>query len=362
MAKILFTGYPGFLGSELLPRVLTRHRRSHAVCLVQERFLQLAEDRNHELVARHAHLEGRIELITGDITLPDLGMPDPTQLYPEVREIYHLAAVYDLSVRRQVGMKVNVEGTIHLLDFAERCRSLERFQYVSTCYVSGAWPGIFSERDLDKGQRFNNFYEETKYLAEVEVQKRMRAGLPVTIYRPAIVVGDSDSGETQKYDGPYYVIRWLLRQPLVAVLPIVGDPRVVRVNVVPRDFVVRAIDYLSGVEASIGRVYHLADPNPLTVAELIDVVGKATGRIVIRVPAIKFFAKAAIDFVPGVYPLLQIPAAVLDYFTLPTHYSVERTMQDLEAGGIEIPSFPDYVNNLVRFVHMHPDISSAAMT
>lgn len=362
MKTIFFTGFPGFLGTELLPRVLLRSPDHVAVCLVQEKFIPLAKERAEQLQRRFPALEGRIDLLEGDITRPDLGIDAPAKLAKGVREIYHLAAVYDLSVRREVGMKINVDGTRHMLDFAESCPGLERFQYVSTCYVSGAWPGIFSERDLEKGQRFNNYYEETKYLAEVEVQKRMRFGLPATIYRPAIVVGDSESGETQKYDGPYYVIRWLLRQPFLAVLPIVGDPRVVRVNVVPRDFVIRAISYLSGIEGSAGKVYQLADPNPLTVSELIDVVGRATGRLVVRVPAIKFFAKAAIDYLPGVYQVMQIPSAVIDYFTLPTHFSVDQTLRDLDGSGIEIPSFPDYVNNLVRFVYKHPEISSAAMT
>jgi len=120
-------------------------------------------------------------------------------------------------------MKVNVEGTRHMLDFADGCSSLRRFQYVSTCYVSGRYAGIFRETDLSKGQTFNNFYEETKYLAEVEVQEQMRQGLPATIYRPAIVVGDSRTGDTQKYDGPYFAIRWLLRQPGIAIMPVVGD-------------------------------------------------------------------------------------------------------------------------------------------
>ena len=110
-------------------------------------------------------------------------------------------------------MRINVDGTRNVLDFAQEARNLRRLHYVSTCYVSGRTAGVFTEHDLEKGQSFNNYYEETKYLAEVEVQQRMRAGLPTTIYRPAIVVGDSRTGATQKYDGPYFVIRWLLRQP-----------------------------------------------------------------------------------------------------------------------------------------------------
>jgi len=155
-------------------------------------------------------------------------------LADEVVEIYHLAAIYDLGVRREFAMRVNVEGTRNMLEFACHCRGLRRFQYVSTCYVSGTHAGEFSETDLERGQRFHNFYEETKYLAEVDVQKRMREGLPVTIYRPAIVVGDSKTGNTQKYDGPYSVIRFLLRQPRLAVLPKMGDPDRTEVNLVRR--------------------------------------------------------------------------------------------------------------------------------
>ncbi|MCB1034654.1 MAG: SDR family oxidoreductase, partial [Acidobacteria bacterium] len=206
MAKVFFTGFPGFLGSELLPRVLERLSEDTAVCLIQGKFRDLAETRVEELTAAHPAIEGRVELVEGDITLPDLGLGEAQELKAEVTEIFHLAAVYDLSVPRKVGMKVNVEGTRYLLDFAQGCPNLKRFQYVSTCYVSGRYAGIFRETDLEKGQAFNNYYEETKYLAEVEVQARMKKGLPATIYRPAIVVGDSRTGATQKYDGPYYVI------------------------------------------------------------------------------------------------------------------------------------------------------------
>merc|ERR1711862_773430 len=102
------------------------------------------------------------------------------------------AAVYDLGMSRALGMKVNVQGTKNMTSFAKRCTSLKRFNYVSTCYVSGTYDGRFRETDLEVGQSFNNFYEETKYLAELEVKKCIQDdNLPCTIYRPAIVVGDS---------------------------------------------------------------------------------------------------------------------------------------------------------------------------
>ena len=361
MAKIFLTGFPGFLGSELLPRVLKRLQGDTAVCLVQGKFMEMAQERAAELSREHPTIKGRIELVEGDITRPGLGLTDGTALQQEISEIYHLAAVYDLSVERDLAMKVNVDGTVHMLDFAEGCSGLRRFQYVSTCYVSGSYAGIFSERDLIKGQEFNNFYEETKYHAEVEVQKRMRAGLPTTIYRPAIVVGDSHTGATQKFDGPYYVIRWLLKQPYVAVMPMVGNPRTTRVNVVPSDFLVEALSYLSGLDKSLGKVYQLADPSPLTVDEIVKEAARATDRLVVRVPALKGMAKAAIDHVPGVYRLMGIPSAAIDYFAHPTYYCVEQTVTDLEGSGIAAPHFPDYIDALVRFLKAHPEIGSDAM-
>ena len=363
MATVFFTGFPGFLGSELLPRVLARSAERRAVCIVQEKFADLARKRVEELTERQCQLRDRIQLVTGDITEPDLGLGGERQrLAGETTEIFHLAAVYDLSVRRPVGMKVNVDGTRHVLDFAGQCPRLGRFQYVSTCFVSGRWAGIFGEDDLERGQSFNNCYEETKYLAEVEVQERMRRGLPTTIYRPAIVVGDSCTGATQKYDGPYFVIRWMLRQLWIAVVPVVGDPRAVRVNLVPRDFVVDAIAYLSGREESLGKVYQLADPEPLTVDELLEVVGRATERRLWRLPLPLAAARAAIDWVPGVYRLMKIPSSSVDYFAHPTHYTCRNTLRDLEGSGIAVPPFPSYVGRLVEFVRAHPEIGSAAMT
>ena len=361
MAKLFFTGFPGFLGSELVPRILLRSPGDEAVCLVQPKFMDLARRRVDEIEAREPRCAGRIHLAEGDITRPGLGLVDAAALQRETAEVYHLAAVYDLSVRRSVGMKVNVEGTRNMLDFAEGCAGLRRFQYVSTCYVSGRYAGIFRETDLSKGQKFNNFYEETKYLAEVEVQERMKRGLPATIYRPAVVVGDSRTGDTQKYDGPYYAIRWLLKQPGIAVMPVVGDSTRYRLNLVPRDFVIGAITYLSGQEKAVGKVYQLADPEPLTIDEVLTAVARATGRLMIRLPLPVGIAKAAIDWVPGVYRLMKIPSSAIDYFVQPTFYDSSNTLADLAGTDLQAPPLRSYLPTLVSFMRVHPELSSEAM-
>jgi nucleoside-diphosphate-sugar epimerase len=350
--SVLFTGYPGFLGSELLPRILRRSPQLEAACLVQPKFMALADERR-----KASPFADRIRLVEGDITQPGLGSDMPS----DVTEIFHLAAVYDLAVPRDLGMRVNVEGTRNILKFARQCTAIERVHYVSTCYVSGRHRGVFREDQLQTGQTFNNFYEETKHLAEVEVRFAMREGLPATIYRPSVVVGDSTTGVTQKFDGPYFVIRWLMRQPRIAVLPVAGRPSRYRFNVVPRDFLVAALDYLSALPRSSGKTYHLADPEPLTVDETIDAIGEATGRTVLRVPLPVSVAKGAIKYVPGVYQLMRIPAPAVDYFVHPTLYDTTNTQQDLAGSGIALPRLRDYLPNLVNFVRAHPEIGSSAM-
>ena len=359
-STVFFTGFPGFLGRELLPRVLKRsdHR---AVCLVQERYLGDAE-KARAAIEREHDLKDRIELVVGDITQPDLGLGTRlAELAKDTIEVYHLAAVYDLAVGRDLAMRVNVDGTRHVLAFCERCPLLRRHQYVSTCYVSGRYDGVFRESDLERGQPFNNFYEETKHLAEIEVRRQMHR-IPTTIYRPSIVVGDSATGETQKYDGPYFAIRYVLRQKTPFVLmPLVADPNETRSNVVPRDFVVDAITHLSGVLKSTGKTYALADPSPLSMAELIDLMERETKKKLIRVRLPLALAKRAIDDVPGVGRFFGFPSESVDYFAHPTSYATENAQADLAGSGVSVPNFRTYFGKLVSYVRAHPDVPSNAM-
>jgi len=165
--QVLLTGFPGFLGSALLDRLLARGNGPVA-CPVQP-----------------AYADEAVQLFEGDITEPDLGLGADQDDLARVRELYHLAAIYDLAVDPGLAEAVNVRGTEHVLDAAQRL-GVERLQYVSTCYVSGRYDGVFTGNHLSEGQTFNNHYEATKYRAEVAVRERMREGLSATIYRPAI--------------------------------------------------------------------------------------------------------------------------------------------------------------------------------
>jgi len=362
---VFLTGFPGFLGSRLVERLLERYDADVPIhCLIQSSYREAAERRRETVAAAAGADPERVRLHEGDITEADLALGDDYDaLQAETTELFHLAAVYDLAVDREVGMAVNVSGTEHVLEFARGCPDLERFQYVSTCYVSGRYDGVFTEDHLDEDQSFNNHYEETKFLAEKAVQAAMDEGLPATIYRPAITVGDSETGETQKYDGPYYVLQWLLRQPrALAAVPTVGNPDRHQVNVVPRDFVVDAIAHLSGLDRSAGEVYQLCDPNPATVSEMLRLFADATGRRVVPIPLTRRLAKWSLSSLPPVQSIMRIEPATVDYFVQPTSYTCENTVRDLQGSGIECPPLSAYVDELVAFMRDHPEISPDAMT
>lgn len=360
---VFLTGFPGFLGSRLIPRILEREPGASVVCLVQPKFATMARARVDELVAIEPSFAGRIDLVEGDLTAPDLGLDDVAALTDTVDEIWHLAAVYDLEVARDVGMRVNLDGTRNVVRFAERCPKLERLHYVSTCYVSGRFCGPFRETDLDVGQSFNNYYEETKFLAELEVAAARDAGLPVTVYRPSIVVGDSRTGDTQKFDGPYVMLQWLLRQRRlpVALVPYIGDPTMVRFNVVPSDFVLDAISHLSTLDGATGRTYHLADPEPPTVDELLSAMCGAVGVRGLRVRLPHHLAAWALGNIGPLERWLGIPASSVEYFRHPTHYDTTFATADLSGSGIACPRLADYLPNLVAFQRTHGESDVGVM-
>jgi len=359
VSDAFLTGFPGFLGSALVDRLLDR--RETVRCLVQPKYREAAEARAAELAGDD--WRDSIALHEGDITEPGLGLGDDDAreaVRAETDELYHLAAVYDLAVDRAVGEAVNVDGTRHVLDLAEDCDGLDRFHYVSTCYVSGRHDGVFGPEDLDVGQSFNNHYEATKFAAEVLVWERMAEGLPATVYRPAITVGDSETGETQKYDGPYYVLRWLQRCPGVAPLPVFPGAAGTELNVVPRNYVVDAVDHLSR-HGEPGTVYQLCDPNPPTIPELTRLLADATGTRVLPVPATPGLAKRLLGTDLG-RSLAGIPPEALDYFTHPTTYVAPNARRDLAGSGVSCPPLGSYVDALAAYARAHPEVGSDAMT
>ncbi len=343
---VLFTGFPGFIGARLIPRLLELAPDTTFHALVQEKFLATADGSVAALAQEHPGTKGRIRLVVGDITAPGLGLAasKAKELQKSLAGCCHLAAVYDLAVQRDVGMRINVEGTKNVLEFLGNAPSLRRLDYVSTAYVSGTAVGTYRETDLDVGQNFKNFYEETKFLAEVAVKE---SGVPAAIYRPGIVVGSSKTGETAKFDGPYYSLNAMgvLPSPGAFIKVGTGDAPV---NLVPVDFVLEAIARLSTWEGAVGKTYHLTDPHPSTAFEIEEMFAKALGKSFVYVPVPHLVAKLL--FTPAVIQKrFGMPVQSIDYFDHPVSYDSTQATADLARFGVVCPPFVDYVQKLVAF-------------
>jgi thioester reductase-like protein len=343
---LLFTGFPGFIGARLLPRLLELRPETRVACLVQERFAALAVRQIAEIEQAHAHARGRLQIVLGDIALPGLGIePGAAQaLKQDLVGAYHLAAVYDLAVKRDLGERINVAGTRHVLETLADAKRFTKLDYVSTAYVSGTHPGRYCERDLDVGQAFKNHYEETKFLAEVELRK---SGLPATVYRPAVVVGDSRTGETAKFDGPYFVLSAMEKLPSPGLFLRIGSGRN-PANLVPIDFVIEALARLSASPGSLGKTYHLTDPEPLSVLEIARLFARLLEKRFAFVPVPLRLARALVGN-PIAHAWLGMPKESLDYFDNPCRYDAAEAARDLDPHGVRCPRFADYAPALVAF-------------
>lgn len=342
------TGFPGFIGTRLIKRLFSyRADIEKFYLLVQKKYLPLAYQTLSKLQREFPVSAKGLEIITGDITLTNLGIEEPEKIKNEITECFHLAAVYDLAVSFELGYKVNVKGTENVVKFLLNCPNLKRFHYVSTAYVSGWATGIYTEDDFDLGQDFKNFYEQTKFLAEKVVREYM-GQIPTTIYRPGIVVGDSVSGETAKFDGPYYVILLMLKLPNRSPFPKVGSGEA-EVNIVPVDYVVDSICYLSRFNETIGGVFHLTDPKPHKVFELVQIfaerIGKKFNYFQISPQQLKKLMGPKI-----VQKIVGMPVQLIDYFDHQVHYDCSKATSILSRGYIECPDLLEYIDVMIRFV------------
>ena len=348
---IFLTGFPGFIAGRLVKRLAEEGARFQL--LVQPAFMARAREEAARLASELSLPADNFRLVEGDITRPGLGLapPELERARRETTVLFHLAAIYDLAVRRDLAFRVNVEGTHNVNEFALAAPGLRRYHYVSTCYVAGLRTGRILETELRHEAGFRNFYEETKYLAELEVDA-LKASVPVTIHRPAVVCGDSRTGETAKYDGVYYLIHYLRKRPSLLSLANIGNRRV-RLNLVPVDFVVEAMTALAGDERAAGATLQLADPAPLTTHELFESIALAlAGRgSRVTVPAGLVRTSLSLPFSPAVTGL---PHSGVPYFFLDQTYDTTRAGELLAPHGVRCPPFRDYVAALVEFVAKHP--------
>ena len=348
---VFLTGFPGFIAGRLVERLAKEGARFYL--LVQSALAETARAETARIASEAGVPADHFRLLEGDITRDKLGLSaaDFEAALGDSTTVFHLAAIYDLAVERDFAMRVNVSGTEHVNDFARRLKNLKRYHYVSTCYVAGKREGVIMESELRHDAGFRNHYEETKYLAELSVEA-LKHELPVTIHRPAVVCGDSKTGETAKYDGIYYLIHYLRMWPAALTLLNIGNSDV-KLNLVPVDFVIEAMVALAKNDQAVGATVQLADPVPLSTRELFDEIAKALkGReSLATVPAGIVYPTLMLPFSPK---LTGLPHSAVPYFFLAQTYDTTHARALLEPQGVRCPRFSEYAPALVDFVAQHP--------
>jgi len=352
--EILITGATGFIGRRL---ALTLAERGHWLWLLcRPRSVGRLAPLLHKLPAGAK----RPEVIEGDLRHEDLGISavDRKKLGRSIKQVYHVAAGYDLGMPEDVAMTTNAEGTRRMLDLAADLPGLSRFHFVSTMAVAGNYDDTFGEKSLDVGQGFDHAYGRSKFLAESFVRGET-SRLPCTIYRPGVVVGDSQTGEMDKIDGPYYVfsiLHQLKRLPGASRMPmIVPRDEGSYFHVVPVDFVVKALIEIGSRPESKGQTYHLMDPDPPSFREFYTETLAAMGfggpqisrpvaRLVRLLKSRPFWPLArAASRAAG------IPAELMCHYLYTTRYDTTNTEKHLTGSDITCPRFKDYLPVLTDY-------------
>jgi thioester reductase-like protein len=347
---IVLTGFPGFIGRRLAAKLAAEDQERRIVALVEERMVEPAQ-----AAAREIGAPG-LEVVRGDIGDSRLGLScdEYERLASEARLVFHLAAIYNLAVPLTLAQRVNVEGTGNVLDFCRAAQDLERLVYISTAYVAGKRKGVVYEHELAMGQEFKNHYESTKFQAEVWVRDEM-GRVPTTILRPAIVVGDSRSGETQKFDGPYYILRTISQAERAGrAVPNFGRSEA-PFNVVPVDFVVDAIAAVAELSEATNQTLHLVDPDPLTAAQLTEALSNAYAGRAPRGRIPPGLAAASLRLKPLQTRLGGAPQESIEYLNHPVRFDTRRAVSLLEPRGLRPPHFRTYVEPMVEFFRAHED-------
>ncbi|ANC77023.1 hypothetical protein ABE65_009505 [Fictibacillus phosphorivorans] len=334
------TGYPGFIATKLVSAIQTEYPSSTFYLLILKHEREIAE-RKLKSQPKNVHL------VEGDITKHDLGLDTNTieDLYESVTHCVHLAALYDLTVAYEPAYLCNVVGTKNVLTFLGKCPSLQRFCYFSTAYVSGDEKGLMMENDIRMPSRFRNYYEQTKHEAEVQVRNKMHE-LPITIIRPGIIVGDSKTGETLKFDGPYFMMQFIKRLAKFPI-PYIGKTSS-KIHLVPIDFIIEASVFLMHDRVGESKTYHVLSPNSPSIQEAYtllcqELLGKKPSWTLNRKIAEQCLSISYIS------KWLGVPLETLSYFSHDATYDTSQLLQDLDGSGIECRSFNEYVGAIVNY-------------
>ncbi len=361
------TGATGFIGRNLVELLLEREGTIYV--LVREG----SKGRLEELRNRWGADPERVVGIVGDLSESRLGVSeeDLSRLNGNVDHLFHLAAIYDMTADAESQRVANVEGTRHMVEFAEAVEA-GCVHMVSSIAAAGLYKGTWREDMFDEAQNVDTHpYFQTKHESEGVVRNECER--PWRVYRPGIVVGNSETGEQDKVDGPYYFFKLIrrIRNTVPQWIPMPGiEGR--EINIVPVDFVVSAMDHIAHLEGLDGKAFSLTDPNPHTAGEVIDIFARAAHapQSSVRLPAgaieaLEPLLRLAVSTIPLADPIVDraladfgLPRSVLVYVNYPTHFDSRQTQAALEGTDISVPPLEAYAGKLWDYWerHLDPDL------
>lgn len=347
------TGATGFIGRNLVERLLERD--GDVYVLVREGSTEKLE----RLIERWGARD-RIHPVVGDLTAPRLGLTaeQVAELDGRIDHFFHLAAVYDMTADAEANRIANVEGTRHAVQLANAVQA-GCFHHVSSIAAAGMYKGLFREDMFEEGQKLDHPYHRTKF--ESEKIARTQTAVPWRVYRPAVVVGHSQTGEMDKIDGPYYFFTAIkmARHYLPGWFPLIG-PELGYTNIVPVDYVAAALDHIAHLPGLDGRAFHLTAPKSQRSGDVINAFAKAahapqlsvridtrliqalpkgTLSMLMKLPAARGVRRALLaDF--------GIPEEVIGYIGLTAQFDTRDTERALEGSGISVPPLDTYADKL----------------
>ncbi|HEX8009453.1 MAG TPA: SDR family oxidoreductase [Casimicrobiaceae bacterium] len=348
------TGGTGFIGRFLIENLLRRDEPVYALVREgsQKKLASLRESWGVD--------EKRVIGVVGDLAKPNLGVPEAelAKLKGRIGHLFHLAAIYDLSASPEAQELANIDGTRHAVEFAHAVQA-GCFHHVSSIAAAGLYEGTFREDMFEEAEELDHPYFKTKHVSEGIVRNECKR--PWRVYRPGLVVGHSQTGYIDKIDGPYYFFKLIqkMRRMLPAWVPTIGIEGG-RINLVPVDFVANAIDYLAHKKGLDRKCFHLTDPAPHRIGEVLNIFAKAahapqmTMRINARmfgfIPAPILYGIASLSpikrMIRAVLKDLGIPKDVFHFVNWPTRYDNREATKALKGSGIAVPHLETYAAKL----------------
>jgi nucleoside-diphosphate-sugar epimerase len=343
---VLLTGFPAFTARKMVEELVRAGERTLVHAVVQAKF---GAEAREALDGLPLEQRARVNLIEGDAAAMDLGLSGAEfrMLTREVDRIHHMAKISYLGAEPKVTEQLNVGGAREILELASACEDLKCLVFHSTANVSGNRTGLVLEEDLDKGQEYRNVVEETLARGE-KIMRQAMPRLPIAVLRPTIVVGDSQTGEVDRFDGPYFLILLIVTSPPDFPLPLPGRGDT-PLHLVPVDYVVRAAWELGRDPRAPGRTFHVGDPTPLSVRRVFELVAAAGGRRMPRGSIPANLTKALLR-TPGLERLAKSPRGFLEALGTQVTYSFANTTELLADTDVRCPPLESYVDALVEYV------------